>query len=109
MAKAVTSIKEFVDLIGRNINAARRIKGITMQQLGEDIGMDRAAISKIENGKNITMETLVKIAAALEIQPSELLQGTLVVSDYDLEAYIVERKSVKNKNRRIASNSASKS
>jgi transcriptional regulator with XRE-family HTH domain len=109
MAKAVTSIKEFVDLIGSNINAARRIKGITMQQLGDDIGMDRAAISKIENGKNITMETLVKIAAALEIQPSELMQGTLVVSDYDLEAYIVERKSFKNKNRRLSSNSDSKS
>ena len=92
MAKAGKSIQEFVDWVGRNINAARRMKGLTMQQLGEDIGMDRAAISKIESGKNVTLETLVKIAAALEVQPAELLQGTIIVSDYELEAYIVQKK-----------------
>ncbi len=97
MAKAVKSIQEFVDLVGRNINAARRMKGFTMQQLGEDIGMDRAAISKIESGKNVTLETLVKIAAALEVQPAELLQGTIIVSDYELEAYIVQKKTGRKK------------
>jgi transcriptional regulator with XRE-family HTH domain len=97
MAKAVNSIREFVELVGKNINAARRMKGFTMQQLGEDIGMDRAAISKIESGKNVTLETLIKIAAALEVQPSDLLQGTIIVSDYDLEAYIVQKKSERKK------------
>lgn len=97
MAKAVNSIREFVELVGKNINAARRMKGFTMQQLGEDVGMDRAAISKIESGKNVTLETLIKIAAALEVQPSELLQGTIIVSDYDLEAYIVQKKSDRKK------------
>lgn len=97
MAKAVYSIREFVELVGKNINAARRMKGFTMQQLGEDIGMDRAAISKIESGKNVTLETLIKIAAALEVQPSDLLQGTIIVSDYDLEAYIVQKKSERKK------------
>jgi transcriptional regulator with XRE-family HTH domain len=63
-----------------------------MQQLGEDIGMDRAAISKIEAGKNITLETLAKISAALEVQPVSLVDGLLVVSDYELEAYVVKRK-----------------
>jgi transcriptional regulator with XRE-family HTH domain len=97
MSKAVQSIQEFVRLVGGNINTARRMKGVTMQQLGEDVGLDRAAISKIEAGKNITIETLAKIAAALEVQPFELLQGTLVVSDYELEAYVAQRKAEKKK------------
>ena len=97
MSKAVQSIQEFVRLVGGNINTTRRMKGVTMQQLGEDVGLDRAAISKIEAGKNITIETLAKIAAALEVQPFELLQGTLIVSDYELEAYVAQRKAEKKK------------
>jgi hypothetical protein len=35
---------------------------------------------------------LAKISAALEVQPVSLVDGVLVVSDYELEAYVVKRK-----------------
>ena len=92
MSKAANSFPDYYKIVGENIKLARINKGITMQQLGEDIGMDRAAISKIEAGKNITLETLAKISAALEVQPVSLVDGLLVVSDYELEAYVVKRK-----------------
>lgn len=100
MSKAANSYSEYYKLVGENIKNARRKKAITMQQLGEDIGMDRAAVSKIEAGKNVTLETLVKISTALEVQPAELMEGFLLVNDYELEAYVVERKHQRRKKKR---------
>jgi len=100
MSKAANSYSEFYKIVGENIKNARRKKTITMQQLGEDIGIDRAAVSKIEAGKNFTLETLFKISTALEVQPAELMDGFLLVSDYELEAYVVQRKHQRRKQKR---------
>lgn len=61
--------------IGQKIKKARLERGLTQQELGEIVGVQKSAIAKYENGKvvNIKRSTLQKIASALNIRPSELI------------------------------------
>ena len=47
---------------------------MTQQELADASGLERTYISLIENGRqNLTIEAALKIANALDIQPSDLL------------------------------------
>lgn len=61
--------------IGEKIKRARNIKGMTQEELGNIIGVQKSAIAKYESGRvvNIKRSTLQKIASALNIRPSELI------------------------------------
>ena len=61
--------------IGQKIRKARLERGLTQQELGAIVGVQKSAIAKYENGRvvNIKRSTLQKIAKALNIRPSELL------------------------------------
>ena len=61
--------------IGRRIKEARIAKGLTQQELGDQIGVQKSAIAKYESGRvvNIKRSTLQKIAQALDLAPSELI------------------------------------
>jgi transcriptional regulator with XRE-family HTH domain len=61
--------------IGEKIKVARLAKGMTQQELGEILGVQKSAIAKYENGRvvNIKRSTLKKISDILEIRPSELI------------------------------------
>ena len=61
--------------IGRKIKEARNIKGMTQEELGKIVGVQKSAIAKYESGRviNIKRSTLQKIASALNIRPSELI------------------------------------
>jgi DNA-binding XRE family transcriptional regulator len=49
------------------LKAAREAKGLSLADLTERTGMDRSALSKLENGQrpNPTVETLMRYAAAV--------------------------------------------
>lgn len=61
--------------IGQKIREARNIKGLTQEELGRLVGVQKSAIAKYESGRvvNIKRSTLQKIASALDIRPSELI------------------------------------
>lgn len=61
--------------IGQKIKKARLEKGMTQQELGDIIGVQKSAIAKYESGRvvNIKRSTLQKIASALNMRPSELI------------------------------------
>lgn len=59
---------------GERIRSARNQRGITQKQLGKACGIDEANIRKYETGRqNPKLETLKKIADALEIPISDLI------------------------------------
>lgn len=59
--------------IGERIKEARKEKGLTQKKLGELSGIAESNIRKYENGKqNPKVETIQKIASALEISEYEL-------------------------------------
>ena len=61
--------------IGRKIKEARLAKGLTQEELGNMIGLQKSAIAKYENGRvvNIKRSTLQKLAKALDLRGSDLI------------------------------------
>lgn len=67
--------KELFNRIGLNVRVERTIKRLTQAQLAEMIDVHEKYIGKIETGKqNITLKTLNKIANALNIDITRLLE-----------------------------------
>lgn len=54
-------------LVGEAIKQARQSKNLTQEELGKLIGVQKAQISRIENGKNLTLSTLAKVFKAMGI------------------------------------------
>ena len=62
-------------LIGRVIRDLRRSKGKSQEVVSGLAGLDRTHYSKIERGlRSPTIETLFKIAHALDMAPHELVK-----------------------------------
>ena len=61
--------------IGQKIKEARILKGLTQEELGNMVGLQKSAIAKYENGRvvNIKRSTLQKLALALDLRGSDLI------------------------------------
>ena len=61
--------------IGTKIRNARIAKGMTQEELGKLLGVQKSAIAKYENGRvvNIKRSTLKRISEVLGIRPVELI------------------------------------
>lgn len=61
--------------IGQKIKDARLAKGLTQEELGNLVGLQKSAIAKYENGRvvNIKRSTLQKLAKALDLRGSDLI------------------------------------
>jgi DNA-binding Xre family transcriptional regulator len=88
MASKRTAFDEILIAIGDNIRRYRTDRGYTLDQLGCDIGLDKSNMYRIEQGKNITLLTLIKIAAILEVTPDELLRSDIILKQEDAEAFM---------------------
>ena len=69
--------EEWEYLLGK-ITDLRKERGLSIQALADIANMERASISRIENGKvnSITFETLCRIAEALEVAPGDLVRNS---------------------------------
>lgn len=64
--------------IGRVVSTRRKKLGLTQQDLAGDADMERSYISAVENGyKKIQVDTLVRLAVALNIKPAKLLDEAM--------------------------------
>lgn len=61
--------------VGEKIKAARLAKGLTQEELGNIVGVQKSAIAKYENGRvvNIKRSTLQALAQALGLRGSDLI------------------------------------
>lgn len=63
--------------IGLRVLRRREALGLSQKELAEKLRMAAPSISNIEHGeRNLTIRTLCKLAAALEMTPAELFTGT---------------------------------
>jgi transcriptional regulator with XRE-family HTH domain len=71
------SDKKKLKILGANIKRLREGKQLSLRELSYACNIDNSKISKIEKGGvNITFTTLIQLAEALEIHPSEILNTT---------------------------------
>ncbi len=68
-------MKSESEKLGRNLKRIRLEKGISQNKIAHTLGIDRAFISNIENGKtNPTLATIAKLAKAIGVSSDELLK-----------------------------------
>lgn len=61
--------------LGKRIEELRKKKGLTQEELAEKAGFHRAYFWDIEQGRNISIKTVYKIARALGLSLSEFFKG----------------------------------
>lgn len=63
-----------VQRFGQNVRAARLARGWTQEDLSHASGLAVVQVSRIERGvREIRLTTLLRLVAALELRPDELL------------------------------------
>ena len=61
--------------LGRNFKRIRIKEGVSQEYIARALGIDRAFISNIENGKaNPTLTTIAKLAKAIGVSIAELMK-----------------------------------
>jgi transcriptional regulator with XRE-family HTH domain len=84
--------KQYLEAIGTNIRNLRLKKGLTLEDLGVDIGTDKSNMLRIEQGKNMTILTILKLAIFLEVEPHQLMKVPVSIAMEDMERYVSRKK-----------------
>jgi transcriptional regulator with XRE-family HTH domain len=67
---------DFADRFGQNLRRCRRVADLSQEQLGVQAGLHRTEIGLLERGARVPrIDTLLKLTAALDIAPAELIEG----------------------------------
>ena len=78
--------------IGQNIKRIRKEKKLSMDTLAKKLGLsNRSSIAHIENGsRSLRLDTIEKIANALEVSPFEIIGATYFDNVMDIEKIKIE-------------------
>ncbi|MCQ2304116.1 MAG: helix-turn-helix domain-containing protein [Bacteroidales bacterium] len=63
--------------IGEAIRQARKQQGLTQEELGRRMGVQRAQVSKLENGRNIAYASIIRAFKALGAETACIDLGKL--------------------------------
>lgn len=70
------------DRLGGNLRAARKRIGFTQADLSKRSGVSAAEVSRLEAGlRNPRLTTILRLAAALDMEGSDLIQGARLGTD----------------------------
>jgi len=73
--------KYFYITTGKNIKKYRDLRNYSLQVLAEKVGLTKKTIQRYENGEiRINMDRLKDIAVALDVEVTQLTEGTNVFS-----------------------------
>ncbi|RTE02763.1 helix-turn-helix domain-containing protein [Paenibacillus whitsoniae] len=80
---------DFQVLVGAKIRVVRKSKGLSQKELADRADLIDTYVGSVERGeRNVSLQSLGKIAGALGISPEELFQ----FQDVDVENDLYERK-----------------
>lgn len=66
---------DVVEVLGANVRRYRKLAGISQEELSHRTGIKRTYISDLERGvRNPSVRALGRLAEALKIEPSRLLE-----------------------------------
>lgn len=68
-------MRDYKKILGLNVRHARKALGVSQEELGLEIGIDRTYISGIERGvRNPSLDVIIKLSEHLNISPAQLLE-----------------------------------
>jgi DNA-binding XRE family transcriptional regulator len=74
MAYTGARVSEVAQLRKEDVRAARKERGLSREALADAAGVDRSHMGEIERGeRNVTLLNVAKIAAAMNLKPSDIL------------------------------------
>ena len=66
---------EILEAFGEQVRELRRQRGLSQERLAAEAGLDRTYVGGIERGeRNVALLNIVKIARALGVPPTRLLE-----------------------------------
>lgn len=61
-------------MVGRNVRRIRTGRGVSQEELADEIGVHRTYMGGVERGeRNLTLRSVERLAAGLGVDPRELL------------------------------------
>ncbi len=81
----IVTIKDVKVRIGEWIRSKRREYGLSQEELARELGMSRVTIQQLESGKNVTLDTLLKVASRFDSLPA--IDGFFKVDDVPRSLY----------------------
>lgn len=87
--------------LGNKIKNERQKRGITQQQLAEQADISTNFMSLIENGRNMSVDVLIKIANVFGVSIDYLLSDTVKLSNDNISAQIEYNLSTLNDDERL--------
>jgi transcriptional regulator with XRE-family HTH domain len=103
MAQKSDPSNDFLAAVGAKIRYYRQKAGFSLIQFGDDIGLDKGNLHKIESGKNITILTLLKIALLLKVDINKLISTNVKFSSKDGEKLVAKGQRSKPKAKKKSS------
>ena len=88
----------FLQSVGLRIKTLRKEKGYTLADLGDNIGLDKSNTFRLEQGKNFTPLTLIKIATFFNIHPHEIPNVPFQIDFITIKKAIAEKKKARKTN-----------
>jgi len=68
-------IADFKKLFGKRLRELRLARGLSQEALAHEADLDRTYVSSCERGKrNISLENLYRLSAALGVKPEDLVR-----------------------------------
>ena len=69
-------VSEAAREFGARIRTARETLGVSQQHVAEQAGLHVSYLGQVERGaRNVALHNILRIAAALKVQPGQLLDG----------------------------------
>lgn len=97
MAENKNKIESYFKDLGSLIAKFRKEKKFSLEELGLQIGLDRSAMHRIENGKPITVTTIIKLCLALNKEPKDFFDIGFDFKSHELGSLVKSKKSSKKK------------
>ena len=97
MAENKNKLELYFKDLGALITKFRKEKGFSLEELGLQIGLDRSAMHRTENGKPMTVTTIVKLCLALNKEPKDFFTINFDFKANELESLVKSKESPKKK------------
>lgn len=97
MAENKNKLELYFKNLGGLIAKFRKEKGFSLEELGLQIGLDRSAMHRIENGKPITVTTIIKLSLALNKTPKDFFDLGFDFNNQELGSLVKSKTSPKKK------------
>ncbi|MBT1175622.1 helix-turn-helix transcriptional regulator [Bifidobacterium sp. LC6] len=89
---STTSYQRFLWAVGRRIQTLRKSRGLSQEQLAEQLDMDRVSIGYIEQGRRSPkLATLYALAGTLGVHVSDIFAGLEYEAQAELDTADAQR------------------